>query len=112
MRKQKRRKKTLCSIFTAGPLRCESSTKTLVYGSFEPVCRERKDFFGYVRRDEEGTFYVELNLSCGELKRPVERAERFCWEAMEIFRKRCGLMRQTCTVWIDTYPSKSFQKFY
>ena len=48
--------------------------KTLVYGSFEPVCRERKDFFGYVRRDEEGTFYVELNLSCGELKRPVKKS--------------------------------------
>ena len=46
--------------------------KTLVYGKFEPVCPEVKDFFGFTKEDKDGKFYIEINLTANELERPVK----------------------------------------
>lgn len=44
---------------------------TLVYGRFVPVDPKRRDVFCYYRTDEQGTYYVEANLS----DRPQRRAQ-------------------------------------
>ena len=46
--------------------------KTLVYGKFEPVCPEVKDFFGFTKTDKDGKFYIEINLTAEENARPVQ----------------------------------------
>lgn len=43
--------------------------KTFVYGRFEVVQPETPDYFGYRRFDENGTYFVEMNLS----KKPIAR---------------------------------------
>lgn len=43
--------------------------KTFVYGRFEVVQLETPDYFGYRRFDENGTYFVEMNLS----KKPIAR---------------------------------------
>ena len=44
--------------------------KTFVYGTFEAVDPEKKDYFGYRRSDKDGTFFVEMNLSKKAIARP------------------------------------------
>ena len=45
--------------------------KTLVYGHYETVAEDAKDFYAYRRFDDDGEFYVEINLSDKPLARPV-----------------------------------------
>ena len=50
-------------------LRHENST--LVYGDFRLTHKNWKDVLSYYRTDENGTFYVELNLTAKIQKKPV-----------------------------------------
>ncbi|HIS50480.1 MAG TPA: alpha-glucosidase [Candidatus Gallacutalibacter pullistercoris] len=44
--------------------------KTLVYGHFTAEQPELADFMGYTRRDDDGEFYVEMNLCNHTISRP------------------------------------------
>jgi oligo-1,6-glucosidase len=44
---------------------------TLVYGSFSAVRSDIENFFGYVREDKYGRYYVEINLTDSNIERPA-----------------------------------------
>jgi oligo-1,6-glucosidase len=46
--------------------------KTLVYGEFVPVKPKRKNVFCYYRKDDQGCFYIEINLVNHEEKQVIK----------------------------------------
>jgi len=56
-------------------IQLRKSYRTLVYGEIEFVNKKTKDLLTYYRRDEQGVFYVECNLSRKRMRRKGRRPD-------------------------------------
>lgn len=48
------------------------SDDVLVYGEFMPVAEKNKDVFCYYRESDKAKYYVEINLTEAQQKRPIK----------------------------------------